>query len=46
MRWERAEHFCDAFMNVETGEEEARDRKREEETSEVRRVMEEHELKQ
>lgn len=41
MRGERGEHFCDALMNVETGEEEARDRKKEEETSEVRRVMEE-----
>lgn len=38
---ERGKHFCDALMNVETGEEEARDRKKEEETSEVRRVMEE-----
>lgn len=41
MRGERSEHFCDALINVETGEEEARDRKKEEETSGVRRVMEE-----
>lgn len=41
MRGERGEHFCDALMNAETGEEEARDRKEEEETSRVRRAMEE-----